>query len=224
MTTVARHRHRHRGRQDLVGARHARPAARRPAWPSPRASPRSRTSPTSSAAPTRSCSAARAARTRRPSARPTAGTRCRWHPRWPRRRARAARAFTIARPRRARSAAPADAAVTLVEGAGGPRSPLAADGDSVEPRPRARAPTLSCSSPPAGLGTINAVRLSAAPVRARRRGVPRLVVALNRFDGDDDLHRRNHGWLASDGFHLVTDPAELAEQLLRTHPFGRRIS
>jgi dethiobiotin synthetase len=109
--------------------------------------------------------------------------------------------------------APADA-VTLVEGAGGPCSPLAADGDSVSLSRAISADTVVLVAP-AGLGTINAVRLSSAPFAPRSVGSPRLLVALNRFDGDDDLHRRNHGWLAAEGFHLVTDPAELAEELVR---------
>ncbi len=130
--------------------------------------------------------------------------------------------FTIADLAREIVPAP-DAAVTLVEGAGGPCSPLAADGDSVSLGRALEVDTVVLVAP-AGLGTINAVRLSAAPFVPGAVESPRLLVALNRFDGDDELHRRNHGWLASDGFHLVTDPAELAEQLLRTHPFGRRIS
>jgi dethiobiotin synthetase len=116
-----------------------------------------------------------------------------------------------------------DAAVTLVEGAGGPCSPLAADGDSVS-LGRALAVDTVVLVAPASLGTINAVRLSAAPFAPGAEGSPRLLVALNRFDGEDDLHRRNHGWLANDGFHLVTDPAELAEELVRAHPSGPRIS
>lgn len=110
-----------------------------------------------------------------------------------------------------------DATVMLVEGAGGPCSPLAADGDTVS-LGRAIAADVVVLVAPAGLGTINAVRLSAAPF-ATGGGGPRVVVALNRYDGEDDLHRRNHGWLAAEGFHLVTDPAELAAELTR-----RRIS
>jgi dethiobiotin synthetase len=120
-------------------------------------------------------------------------------------------------------APPPDAAVTLVEGAGGPCSPLAADGDSVSLGSAIGADIVVLVAP-AGLGTINAVRLSAAPFENGLAGSPRLVVALNRFDGDDDLHRRNHGWLAADGFRLVTDPAELAEELVRAHRAGPRIS
>jgi dethiobiotin synthetase len=117
----------------------------------------------------------------------------------------------------------ADAAVVLVEGAGGPRSPLAADGDSVSLGRAVGVDTVVLVAP-AGLGTINAVRLSAAPFATGTPEAPRLVVALNRFDGADDLHRRNHGWLAAEGFHLVTDPAELAEELVRPRPSGPRIS
>ena len=61
----------------------------------------------------------------------------------------------------------------------------------------------------AGLGTINAVRLSAAPFAAYD-----LVVALNRYDDGDDLHRRNRAWLAErDGFEVVASPPELAARL-----------
>jgi dethiobiotin synthetase len=130
--------------------------------------------------------------------------------------------FTIADLANELAPAP-DAAVTLVEGAGGPCSPLAADGDTVSLGRAIRADTVVLVAP-AGLGTINAVRLSAAPFAPGATGSPRLLVALNRFDGDDDLHRRTHGWLAADGFHLVTDPAELAGELARTHSSGPRIS
>ena len=91
--------------------------------------------------------------------------------------------------------------VGLVEGAGGPRSPIAADGDNV---------ALACGLAPdlvllvahAGLGTINAVRLSVdafapAPV----------VVVLNRYDDTDAVHRGNRDWLAArDGFEVVVGP------------------
>jgi dethiobiotin synthetase len=103
------------------------------------------------------------------------------------------------------------AALRLVEGAGGPRSPLAADGDTVS-LGRAIGADVVVLVAPAGLGTINAVRLSAAPFRADHPDA-RLIVGLNHYDADDELHRRNHGWLAAEGFHLVTDPAELAGAL-----------
>jgi dethiobiotin synthetase len=105
--------------------------------------------------------------------------------------------------------APTTGAITIVEGAGGPRSPLADDGDTVA-LARAVAAEVVVLVAPAGLGTINAVRLSTAALTDLDA---RVVVALNRYDAADDLHRRNHGWLAGEGFHLVTAPAELASVL-----------
>jgi dethiobiotin synthetase len=105
-------------------------------------------------------------------------------------------------------------ALRFVEGAGGPRSPLAADGDNVT-LARALDVDAIVLVAPAGLGTINAVRLSAAAFADHPgRSVP-VLVALNRYDAADDLHRRNHGWLTADGFGLVTTPAELAAALVR---------
>jgi dethiobiotin synthetase len=61
----------------------------------------------------------------------------------------------------------------------------------------------------AGLGAINAVLLSVAPFDGRA-----VVVALNRFDEGDDLHRRNREWLAGKGgLDVVTDPEQLADRL-----------
>jgi dethiobiotin synthetase len=89
-------------------------------------------------------------------------------------------------------------AIGLVEGVGGPRSPLAVDGDTVD-LARAIEPDDVVLVADAGLGTINAVRLSAAAL------VPHpLTVFLNRFDGEDELHRRNRAWLVDDGFEVVT--------------------
>ncbi len=104
------------------------------------------------------------------------------------------------------------AAMRVVEGAGGPRSPLAADGDTVT-LARALEADVVVLVAPAGLGTINAVRLATAAFSDGGVGA-RLVVALNRYDAAEDLHRRNHGWLAADGFALVTTPAELATSLI----------
>jgi dethiobiotin synthetase len=96
-------------------------------------------------------------------------------------------------------------ALTVIEGAGGPRSPLAHDGDSIT-----LARTLGIGRAilvaDAGLGTINAVRLSVDALEGLDT-----VVHLNRFEGDDDLHRRNRGWLGDAGYHLTTSIGGLAD-------------
>jgi dethiobiotin synthetase len=84
---------------------------------------------------------------------------------------------------------PAGTDVALVETAGGVRSPLAADGDAVDLAAALR-PAISLLVADPGLGTINAVRLSADALAGHRP-----VVFLNRFDGGDDLHRGNAAWL-----------------------------
>jgi len=91
--------------------------------------------------------------------------------------------------------------VGLVEGAGGPRSPIAADGDNVA-LACAIAPDLVLLVADAGLGTINVVRMSvdafaSAPV----------VVVLNRYDETDAVHRANLDWLtARDDYDVVVGP------------------
>jgi dethiobiotin synthetase len=84
---------------------------------------------------------------------------------------------------------PAGADVGVVEGAGGVRSPLAGDGDIVD-LAAAVEPDLVVLVAGPGLGTLNLVRLSADALAPWP-----LVVYLNRFDGADDLHRRNRDWI-----------------------------
>ena len=89
--------------------------------------------------------------------------------------------------------------VGLIEGAGGPRSPIATDGDNVR-LASAITPDLVLLVADAGLGTINAVRMSVAALAEEQ-----VVVVLNRFDEHDPLHRRNRDWLTCrDGFDVVT--------------------
>ncbi len=95
--------------------------------------------------------------------------------------------------------------VGLVETVGGPRSPLAVDGDSAG-LAAALAPHLSVLVSPAGLGAINAVRLC-APTLAQP-----FVVFLNRFDRTD-VHDGNLRWLQGDGFEVVVDPKQLAARV-----------
>ena len=100
---------------------------------------------------------------------------------------------------------PTGTAVGLVETAGGVRSPLALDGDAVVLAART-APDLVLVVADAGLGTIGAVRGASDALAAHR-----IVVHLNRFDGDDDTHRRNRSWLIErDGAVITTTISELA--------------
>ena len=104
---------------------------------------------------------------------------------------------------------PEGVAVGLVETVGGPRSPVAADGDSAG-LAAALAPDLHVLVAEAGLGAINAVRQSAASLPA---GGPPLIVFLNRFAGTD-TDRRNREWLAAEGYEVVTKVAGLATRLV----------
>jgi len=106
---------------------------------------------------------------------------------------------------------PDGAKVGVVEGAGGPRSPLASDGDTVD-LVSAIGPDLVVLVADAGLGAINAAIVNSAPFVGRP-----VVVALNRFDDGDDVHRRNRDWLRSRGaLDVVTSPTDLADRLDRS--------
>ena len=98
-----------------------------------------------------------------------------------------------------------------VETVGGPRSPLADDGDSV---------TMAALLDPdhivviadAGLGVINATLLAVAPLSHWTS-----TVVLNRFDPANDLHLRNLGWLRDrEELDVVVDLDQLAAQLLNS--------
>jgi dethiobiotin synthetase len=99
--------------------------------------------------------------------------------------------------------------VGIVEAAGGVRSPLADDGDSVD-LARAIGPDLVVLVADAGLGTIHAVRSAAAPLADWP-----LAVMLNRYDAGADLHRRNRAWRAErDRLPVYTDVAAVLGDLL----------
>lgn len=93
--------------------------------------------------------------------------------------------------------------VGLVETAGGVRSPQAADGDVLD-MVSALAPDRVVLVADAGLGTINAVRLSMEALV--ERSTP--VVVLNRYDPSSDLHRRNLAWLRDVDAMEVTEATE----------------
>jgi dethiobiotin synthetase len=97
--------------------------------------------------------------------------------------------------------------VMLIEGAGGPLSPIASDGDTAD-LARAHSADLVILVADAGLGTINAVRLSALAFHGFR-----VIVVLNRFDALEDLHRRNRAWLEGLGFEVCIDPREVALEI-----------
>lgn len=98
--------------------------------------------------------------------------------------------------------------VGWVETVGGPRSPIAADGDAVD-LVRALRPDLVVLVADAGLGTVNAVLLSLAPFDGHE-----IVVVLNRHDPASDLHRRNLDWLRTrQGLDVVVDIEALANRV-----------
>jgi dethiobiotin synthetase len=99
---------------------------------------------------------------------------------------------------------PPGVGVGLVETTGGVRSPLAADGDTVT-LAGATGPDRVLLVADAGRGTVNDVRLAAVALD----GWP-VTVVLNGFDGTDELHVRNHAWLADrDRYEVVTDAEDL---------------
>lgn len=101
--------------------------------------------------------------------------------------------------------------VQWVELVGGPRSPIASDGDGVDLTEALR-PDRVVLVADAGLGTVNAVLLSSAPFL--ELGLEPLVV-LNRYDAAVDLHARNRAWLAERcPGPVVTNVDALADALL----------
>jgi dethiobiotin synthetase len=105
---------------------------------------------------------------------------------------------------------PADATdVGFVETAGGLRSPIAHDADNAD-LVRRLGPDLVLLVAPAALGVINDVRLS---VGALHPSLDVLVV-LNRFDAEDETHRRSADWLTDhDALDVVTAIDELVDRL-----------
>ena len=99
-------------------------------------------------------------------------------------------------------------AVGWLETVGGPRSPIAHDADAVD-LAAAVDPDLVLLVADAGLGTVNAVVTCLAPFAAHP-----VIVLLNRFDADDDLHRRNLDWLRTrQGLDVVVDVEALSDRL-----------
>jgi dethiobiotin synthetase len=97
--------------------------------------------------------------------------------------------------------------LTVVESVGGVRSPISTDGDTTD-LADAVDPALVLLVADAGLGTINAVRLSLDAL-ARHR----VIVFLNRFDPNDEVHVGNAEWLRS---HRVAEPLTSLDALVAT--------
>ena len=102
--------------------------------------------------------------------------------------------------------------IALIEGVGGPRSPLASDGDSVA--------FLHIFDPhevilvaETRLGVINDVLTSCDAIGRD------VVVFLNRFSASDDLHERTLSWLREEsGLKVFTDLEALADEVQRATP------
>ncbi len=104
---------------------------------------------------------------------------------------------------------PTGADMGLVECAGGVGSPQANDGDGVDVVERLAADSVVLVAG-AGLGALNDVRMAARALS----GHP-LVVYLNQFDPEDELHVRNRRWLDEhDDLFVVVGIAQLADVVL----------
>ena len=92
------------------------------------------------------------------------------------------------------------AAIGFVEGAGGLRSPIAHDGDTLSLVHLLKPDLVLLVADPA-LGVVSTVRMTADAL-----GGQSLLVVLNRYDETNDVHRRSLDWLRDvDGLTVVTD-------------------
>jgi dethiobiotin synthetase len=108
--------------------------------------------------------------------------------------------------------------VGFVETAGGARSPLSDDGDALD-LIRLLGPDMVIVVADAGLGTVNAVRLTVAAVAPVQARPP--VVHLNRFEHAQDLHQRNRSWLTERDDLTVTTDIETLSRTLTVSPVDR---
>lgn len=110
---------------------------------------------------------------------------------------------------------PSGTEVGFVEGAGGLCSPIAHDGDTLALAAALRPDVVLLVADPA-LGVVSNVRLTALALRAQ--GLTDPLVVLNRYDPDDEVHRRSRRWLSNvDGLSVTTqdDLGTTAEALTR---------
>lgn len=98
--------------------------------------------------------------------------------------------------------------VGFVEGAGGLRSPIAHDGDSLTLVQLLQPDLVLLVADPA-LGVVSTVRMTADAL-----GRHPLLVLLNRYDETDEVHRRSLDWLRNvDRLTVVTDLTAVADRL-----------
>ena len=104
-----------------------------------------------------------------------------------------------------------ESGLVFIEGAGGPRSPLAEDADTSR-LAEALGAGLVVVVCPAGLGAINAAVLSAGAFEKTPT-----VVFLNRYDPADAVHRTNLAWLTEkEALAVEVNIAELARRFALT--------
>ena len=102
-----------------------------------------------------------------------------------------------------------DDGLVFIEGIGGPRSPLADDGDTIDLADDIDADLILLVAAP-DLGTINATVLSAEVFGTRP-----LIVFLNRYDESSIDHVRNRDWLVNtSGLTVATSLQDLVSTLL----------
>jgi dethiobiotin synthetase len=101
--------------------------------------------------------------------------------------------------------------IGIVETVGGPRSPIASDGDSADLCLRLH-PDIVVLVADAGLGAINAVRLSMGSFTDQAMPI---ALMFNRHSATDRVHSLNREWLTKRlGRNIATSPTELATTLL----------
>lgn len=107
--------------------------------------------------------------------------------------------------------------VVLVEGVGGPRSPLASDADTVSLAAALGADAVVLVAG-AGLGAINAVALSAEAFAPTP-----VITLLNRFDEASAVHRENLRWLTTvTGLDVEVEIHSLAQRMAVAAGFEAR--
>lgn len=108
---------------------------------------------------------------------------------------------------------PSGVEVGWVETVGGPRSPIALDGNSAA-LAAALDPDLLVLVVDVRLGAINAALLAVAALHSRP------LVVLNRDDGSD-VCALNRAWLESEDLDIVGGPHDVADRILLSFPGNR---